>query len=237
MKYYQAETHCHSAEISPCSRVPAQYLVSEYDAAGYKYVFLTDHYHPHVLERPELKKASWEERIDYFLSGYHKARECAQGTNVHVLLGMEVVLHRSEETGVGDDFLVYGFDKDFLMENPYLYRLSYEDFYRKISENGLLTFQAHPYRYGLKPVEPICYDGIEVINTHPRHASRNAMAIDFVAQHDLFVIGGSDAHAEEDIGRGGVMLPDGIGTPMDFVQFYRENGSPELIITFGADNI
>lgn len=237
MKYYQAETHCHSAEVSPCSRIPAQYLVREYDEAGYRYVFLTDHYHPNVLERPELAGSSWEQKIDHLLSGYEKARACAQGTGVLVLLGMEVVLNRNEETGIGDDFLVYGFDKDFLVDNPYLYDLSYTEFYDRIKANGLLTFQAHPYRYGLKPAEPVCYDGIEAVNTHPRHASRNAMAIDFVARHDLYIIGGSDAHAEEDVGRGGVMLPDGIETSMDFVQFYRENGSPELIVTFGADNI
>ena len=48
------------------------------------------------------------------------------------------------------------------------------------------------------------------------------------------MIGGSDAHSEEDVGRGGVMLPDGIHSAQEFVRFIRENGSPELIVTFGA---
>ena len=73
-----------------------------------------------------------------------------------------------------------------------------------------------------------------MVNTHPRHFSRNALAVEFAAKHNLWVIGGSDAHGEEDIGRGGVMLPDGITGTQDFIQYYKENGSPELIVTFGA---
>lgn len=233
VKYYQAETHCHTSEVSPCSRIPAKYLIEGYADAGYRYVIITDHYHPLVLDTPALSGKTWEERIDFFLSGYEAAKKAAEGTGILVMPAMEVVLNRRED-GVGDDFLVYGADRNFLIREPRLYELDYQSFYQKMQENGLLVFQAHPYRYGLHPVEPICYDGIEMVNTHPRHFSHNALAIEFASKHDLLVIGGSDAHGEEDIGRGGVMLPDGIESIQDFVQYYRENGSPELIVTFGA---
>lgn len=233
VKYYQAETHCHTSEVSPCSRIPAKYLIKGYEDAGYRYVIVTDHYHPLVLENPALGESSWAERIDFFLSGYEAAKKAAEGTDIIVLGAMEVALNPRED-GIGDDFLVYGCDRDFLIDHPYLYKMDYQSFYKKLHENGALVFQAHPYRYGLKPVEPVCYDGIEMVNTHPRHFSHNALAIEFAAEHDLLVIGGSDAHGEEDIGRGGVMLPDGILTTQDFVQYYKENGSPELIVTFGA---
>lgn len=233
MKYFQAETHCHTSEVSPCSRIPAKYLIKGYEEAGYRYVFITDHYHPVVFENPALGEKTWEERIDFFLSGYEAAKAAAEGTGMTILPAMEVVLNRRED-GLGDDFLVYGFDREFLIREPYLYQLDYQSFYKKMHENGFLVFQAHPYRYGLHPIEPICYDGIEMVNTHPRHFSHNALAIEFAAKHKLLVIGGSDAHGEEDIGRGGVMLPEGIDSTQDFVQYYRENGSPELIVTFGA---
>ena len=54
----------------------------------------------------------------------------------------------------------------------------------------------------------------------------------YAYEHGLYVIAGSDTHAEEDIARGGVMLPAGIESGADLVQYYRENGSPEIIITF-----
>ncbi|MEG1157861.1 MAG: PHP domain-containing protein [Christensenellaceae bacterium] len=234
MKFYQAETHCHTKEVSPCSRIPAKFLVDSEVDAGYKYLFITDHYHPYVLEKAELYGKTWDERMDYFMSGYKKAKEYAQGKDLTVLLAMEIVFHINHETTLGDDFLVYGMDEKFLRENPYLYKMEINDFYQLMKENGFLVFQAHPYRYGRVPVEPICYDGIEMVNTHPRHFSRNGRAVDFCAKHDLLVIGGSDIHSEEDVSRGGVMLPEGIQTPMDFVDYYKENGSPELIVTFGA---
>lgn len=233
VKVYQAETHCHTSPVSPCSRISPQHLIAAYEDAGYRYVIVTDHYHPVVLENPALKGKTWEERVDFFWSGYEAARAAA-GKKTVVLPGMEVALGISRETGIGNDFLVYGFDREFLLREPYLYRLGFAEFYRKMHENDLLVFQAHPYRYGLKPVEPVCYDGIEMVNTHPRHKSRNALAVDFAQAHHLWVIGGSDAHAEEDVGRGGVMLPAGIGSTRDLVQYYKENGSPELIVTFGA---
>ena len=234
MKYYQAEMHCHTMEVSPCSRIPAAYLVREYVAAGYRYVFITDHYHPAVFEAWRMSGEPWEKCVDYFLSGFEAARKAAEGREIEILLGMEICLGIDPETKLGSDFLVYGFDREFLIAHPYLYRLSFREFYELMHENGFLVFQAHPYRYHLKPIEPICYDGIEIVNTHPRHKSHNQRAIRFAMEHGLYVIGGSDAHADEDIGRGGVMLPEGICTPMDLVEFYRRNGSPELIVTFGA---
>ncbi len=234
MKYYQAETHCHTREVSPCSRIPAKFLVQEYLQLGYKYMFVTDHYHPEVFEVGAVADMSWEDKIEHYLMGYRAAKEAAQGTGLRVMLGMETVLGRDASTGIGNDFLVYGFGEDFLRKYPYLYNYSYADFYELMHSEGFLVFQAHPYRYGLKPIEPICYDGIEIVNAHPGHDSQNQLAIKFVMEHDIYMIGGSDAHCDADTGRGGVMLPDGIETPRDFVEYYSENGSPELIVTFGA---
>ncbi|MGI6153496.1 MAG: PHP domain-containing protein [Christensenellaceae bacterium] len=231
---YQAELHCHTSEVSRCSRIPAKHLVEGYLAAGYKYMFVTDHYHPNVLESFTMRSKPWEQRIDHFLEGYYRALSYARGTGLKVLLGMEVSLHIDERSGIGNDFLVFGFDEEFLRQYPYLYNMDYDAFYEFLHKNGLLVFQAHPYRYGMHPVEPICYDGIEVINTNSHHLSHNAMAVRFALKNNIYLIGGSDTHSEEDIGRGGVLLPGGIETPADFVQYIRENGSPELVVTFGA---
>jgi histidinol phosphatase-like PHP family hydrolase len=234
MKTYQAEMHCHTREVSLCSRIPAEYLIRGYAELGYRYVFITDHYHPVPLEAPWTKNKTWDELVDHFLSGYRIAQKAAEGTGVKVLLGMEAGLNTNPENGLATDFLVYGFDEAFLRRHPRLYNLSYSEFYDFMHSEGFIVFQAHPYRYGGEPVRPVCYDGIEIVNTHPRHFSRNQLAVRYAIDNGLYMIGGSDAHSEEDVGRGGVMLPDGIETPMDLVDFYRENGSPELIVTFGA---
>ncbi len=238
MKYFQTETHCHTMEVSPCSRVSAKILVEEYIRSDYKYVFITDHYHPEIMESANMANKTWEERINHYLTGYRIAKKEAEGSRTEILLGMEITFNISFNAEfneiLGDDFLVFGFDEKFLLENEYLYKMECTEFHEFAKANNLLVFQAHPYRYGRSPVKPICYDGIEIVNTHPRHRSHNLQAYQYAVENGMYVIGGSDAHAEEDIGRGGVMLPSGITSPADFVQFYRENGSPELIVTFGA---
>lgn len=234
MKYYQAEMHCHTREVGPCSRIPAKYLAQGYIEMDYRYVFITDHYHPCNFETDWAKTKTWDELVDYLMSGYRVAKETAEGSKLKVMMGVEIALDTDEETGIGNDFLLYGFDEAFLRANPHLYRLSFQDYYDMVQAEGFITFQAHPYRYGRQPIQPICYDGIEIVNAHPAHHSRNQLAIKFAMEHHLYMIGGSDAHSEEDMGRGGVMLPGGIETPMDLVSFYKENGSPELIVTFGA---
>ncbi len=234
MKYYQAETHCHTMEVSLCSRIPAKYAVREYLDAGYKYLFITDHYHPMVFEAYHMRGKPWEACVEHYCSGYEAAKKEAEGTGLRVMMAMEVTPDLDGKNELSNDFLVFGADKDFLLEHPYLYRYNYTDFYNLMHEKGFLVFQAHPYRYGLEPVRPICYDGIEIVNTHPRHESRNKLAVKYALENGLYMIGGSDTHSEEDVGRGGIMLPDGIHTPMDLVAYYKENGSPEVIVTFGA---
>ena len=234
MKLYSAEMHCHTKEVSPCSRIHAKYLVGEYIDLGYRYMFITDHYHPMVFETQRMSGKAWNDRVDIYLSGYKAAQKAAEGSSLKVLLGMELTLGMNKTNDLGFDFLVFGFDEDFIRNNPYLYNMEYMEFYEAAKKKGFLVFQAHPYRYGLTPVEPICYDGIEIVNANTSHNSRNQLAISFAMEKGLYTIGGSDAHSEEDAGRGGIMLPGDIETPADLVQYYKENGSPELIVTFGA---
>lgn len=226
---HPAETHCHTKETGPCSLIPAEYLVKEYLSEHYRYLFITDHMHEVNFEADVYKGWSWEALVDRYLSGYRAAKKAAEGTDLIVMLGMEVTLKGKSPI----DFLVYGEDEQFIYDHPFLYDTDYESFYKLVRQNGFLSFEAHPYRYGGEPVQPICYDGIEIFNAHPRHLSRNQKAVQFAREKELYVISGSDAHAEEDIARGGVMLPDGIESGADFVRYIKEHGSPELIITFG----
>lgn len=235
MKLYQTETHCHTKEVSSCSRVPAKYLIQRYSDLGYKYVFITDHYNETTFLNYDMEK-DIKAAIDHYEEGYLKAKEYTRQNNLNlkILQGMEVTLNPGYKLDIGNDFLVFGFDREFLLDNPNLHKMDYKEFYDLMHNEGFLVFQAHPYRYGNVPVEPICYDGVEIVNTHPGHKSHNQSAIKFAEDKNLYRIGGSDAHCEEDAGRGGILLPAGIETPKDLVRYYKENGSPELIVTYGA---
>ena len=132
------------------------------------------------------------------------------------------------------EFLTYGPDEAFLRDNGPFYQLSTPSFYKLMHKNGFLVFQAHPYRYGLSPENPEYYDGIEMVNAQPRNESRNKMALQFATGNNIMTIAGSDIHQKEDIGRCGIMLPGSIDSGADFIEYYKQVRTPELIITYGV---
>lgn len=66
--------------------------------------------------------------------------------------------------------------------------------------------QAHPFRNGLKIVDPKHLDGIETYNGNPRHDSRNEIAKAWAQKFGMLETSGSDFHEREDFARGGVIF-------------------------------
>ncbi len=228
MKLKEIETHCHTKEVSPCSKISAVEIVRLYHQKGYHAVFITDHFISLYFEDNNMHKKSWEEKVDIYLSGYRAAKKEGDKLGLKILLGMEV-----QPVSSPYDFLVYGADEAFIKEEGPFYMLETKDFYSLMRKNGFIVFQAHPYRYGLAPENPKYYDGIEIFNAHPRQQSRNNLALKFAYEHRLWTIAGSDTHRPEDAGRSGVMMPEYIGSEKAFVEYYKTAGSPELIIISG----
>jgi len=229
MKLYQFETHCHTAEASPCGILAAAQVVDGMKAAGYMGTFITDHFYARFFERPDMAGLNWDDKVDRYLKGYKAAKARGDEIGVKVFLGLEV---QPEDSPY--EFLTYGPDETFLKENGPFYRLSTPAFYDLMHSYGFLVFQAHPYRYGLSPENPKYYDGVEMVNAQPRNESRNKMALKFAFENDIMTIAGSDIHKKEDIGRCGIMLPGSINSPADFIAYYKKVRNPELIITYGV---
>ena len=66
------DLHVHTAEISPCGRVPAAEMVRRYHEAGYAGCFITDHLSRYGL--PEDIDKPWPQVVEAFLRGYELAR-------------------------------------------------------------------------------------------------------------------------------------------------------------------
>jgi len=192
---YLYESHLHTAEVSPCARVPAARAVEMYIAARYDGIVVTDHFAPGWVE-PETEE-SHEAFIARYLTGYRTALAAANG-RLTVLLGTEL---RFE--GSANDYLVYGVTEKFLLTNPSLCQMRPREFSVLARENGLLFYQAHPFRNGMKVMAPEILDGIEIHNGNPRHDSRNDIATAWAEKFGLPGLSGSDFHQEEDLGRGG----------------------------------
>lgn len=207
MKQYLYEMHAHTSEVSPCSTVPADVMVKTYIESGYSGIVITNHFSRHIFNRGSdypSYDASWKEKVDYFLTGYQKAKEAAPA-DFTVLLGMEIAFLEND-----NDYLVYGLDENFLYENENLLEMGIKKFSELAHEHGLVVYQAHPFRDRMRVTIPTLLDGVEVHNGHPRHDSRNDIALHWAKKFGLKMVSGTDCHVLGEHARGGIIVPERI---------------------------
>jgi len=205
---FKFEPHTHTAESSACSILPARELVEGYHAAGFNGIAITDHLYKYLVTS---HKNQWGLCIDYLLRGYKEAKKWGDELGIAVILGMEIRF-----TDCPNDYLVYGFDENFLRETPNLCSLGLKKFFRRFRKE-LLIIHAHPYRYGNEAVYTEYIHGIEVYNGNPRHSNYNkkARAL-YAAQPKLCPINASDVHEPEDIGGGWIEFYKPVGDSFQF---------------------
>jgi len=191
---YKTEMHCHTMESSlRCGKVPAKEIVKVYEDAGYDTLIITDYFGgKHRTD----KGAEYD--LQTFLEGYRTAK--ANSKNLNILLGMEINLLENK-----NDYLVYGITEEIIREFPKMYELTIGDFCDFAHEIGLTVYQAHPFRNGMSIIPPVIVDGVEGFNAHPRHDSRNSIAMAWAELYNKKTISGSDAHQPQDLARGGIM--------------------------------
>ena len=219
---FKTELHCHSKGVSPCGQVDAREITQKFTEAGYSTLVLTNHFSENIYNHH--KKKDWNEFIDLFLSDYEQLKTEAEG-KLTILLGAEL---RFEETG-DNDYLFFGFDERFLRENPYLYRASISNFHKLCQEKGYLFIQAHPFRNGMKIVNPAFLDGVEVFNGHAAHDSRNEIAEAWANKFPrLIKTSGTDFHYLQAPANGGILTEEKIQTVTQLVEALK-SGKYELV--------
>ncbi len=216
-----AETHCHTAEVSLCGRVLAAEIPALYKSSGYGLIVCTDHYNYWTLAELGVDRAT---QIDRWLSGYRAMKQAGEDTGITVLLGMELAL-----PGFSGELLLYGLCEEFLFQNPELCMWTLEQVCQMAREEGLLVYQAHPFRDNMERAPAELLHGVEVYNGNRRHNSRNELAEEHAARHGLRRIAGSDFHQLEDLARGGIWLPDAISDNKELVAILSDH-NPALFM-------
>lgn len=195
---YLYELHCHTQGVSVCAECPPEQAAELYIQAGYSGVVVTNHMNRWTF-RNLSDRLSWENQVTHFLSGWQRFRKAA-GSRLTVLLGMELRFDENE-----NDYLVYGITPEFLLAHPEIMAMKPASFSKLARENGLLFYQAHPFRDAMTVINPRFLDGVEVWNGHPSHDSRNEIAQAWAEKFDLKQIGGSDFHFEAACAKGGIL--------------------------------
>lgn len=200
---FKTELHLHSAEVSDCARVYSKEIADTYASNGYSTVVLTNHMSKFTFRSKRngaREDMSWEEKVDFYLNGYHALKEAAN-RRFNVLLGMELRFYDG-----ANDYLIYGITEDFLKScDDLMAYKTVKALKPLLEENGLLIFQAHPFRNGMKVTDPRFLDGIEIFNGHIDHDSRNDIAELWAKKFGLLTSSGSDFHYDKQTPNAGIL--------------------------------
>jgi hypothetical protein len=211
MTGYLYETHLHTSEASACGRVSGSDYIDFMMSRGFSGMFVTDHFFNGNSCVPQ--HFPWEKKVERYVSGYRKALEAARGKDFDVLFGVEYNFH-------GDEYLIYGVDETWLLHNDDIMRCSKEEVYRRVHQAGGIMIQAHPYRERnyLKDIRltPAICDGIEVFNS-ANPDNQNALAYQYALELKVPMTAGSDIHFFHEDAMGGMLFPERIQSPAEYV--------------------
>jgi hypothetical protein len=189
-------------------------VIKEYKDKGYNGIVFTDHIADWSFSA---LNGTWEEKIDFFYSSFDKAKKVGEELGLKIFCGMEICL------GIpGRDYLAYGFNREFLYDHDYVYKMNVEEFYGLAQENNILLVAAHPFRYKGHTPDARYMHCVEVFNGNPRHDSNNKKAKTWASQNKLIQLAGSDFHEYGDVSAGILMatMPE---TIEEFVEIIRSD--------------
>lgn len=211
---FKTETHLHTSEGSGCARMSAEGMVMAYHNAGFKTVFISNHFGTQFFK--PWGEMSWDQTVERFMVGYRNAKAIGEKLEMNILLSAEIEFDEPRQ-----HYLVYGIDEGFLKKYPYLMRMSVEDFSKIAREHGVLFIQAHPFRDNNQVVTPQFVDGFEVCNPNPRHLSNDEIAEQMAAEYGLYRTAGSDAHRPEDVAQTAMISENEIRSAEDYIELVK----------------
>jgi hypothetical protein len=218
-------------QASSCATSHGRDYIRRYKALGYTGIIITDHFYNGNSSIN--RNLPWTKWVDRFCRGYEDARNEGAKLGLDVFFGWE-------ETFDDDDYLVYGLDKEWLLEHPEAAHWTRREQYETVGRYGGCVVQAHPFRqhYYIREIHLStgCVDGVEVANAGNQSQSYDALALWYAERLGLPMTAGSDIHSAEDVQQGetfGVYLDKKMHTIQDYVQAIREHTIRRLHISPG----
>jgi hypothetical protein len=195
---YLYETHLHTSQASVCAVSRGREYIRRYLDLGYTGIIVTDHFFRgnSSIDR----RLPWREKVELFCRGYEDAREEGEKRGLDVFFGWE-------ESFAGDDYLVYGLDKKWLLEHPESGNWTRKEQFQEVSAAGGCVVQAHPFRqhYYIRRIilAPYLVHGVEAANAGNGEAAYDGLAWVYAKKLKLPVTAGSDIHSAADVRQGG----------------------------------
>jgi hypothetical protein len=223
------ETHLHTSQGSSCGRSRGREYVQKYIDLGFTGIIVTDHFFNGncAVDR----NLPWKKWVEEYCRGYEDALEEGLRRGLDVFFGWE-------ETFDGDDYLVYGLDKEWLLGHPEVTDWTRKQQYEEVGRCGGCVVQAHPFRqyHYINCVHLSgCVDAVEAANSG-NERSFDALAWAYAGKLNVPVTAGSDIHHAERVEPGivfGVYLDRRMKAIADYVTVIRNNAVKGLQIPAG----
>lgn len=228
---YLYETHLHTSEASKCGRMSGAEHARFYKEWGYQGIIVTDHFFHGNTNVP--KELPWKERVERFCAGYEAALAEGQKIGLDVFFGWE-------QRYDWDEYLIYGLDKQWLLDHPEVETWTRREQLENIRRDGGCVVQAHPFRDRTYMTSialgGLFVDAIEGVNAS-QPAYNNFCALRYAKEENLPVIAGSDNHCSTDERwavnqeQTGILLDEKLNHIQDFVKLIRNREPIQLHIT------
>lgn len=230
---YLYETHLHTKEASACSTCVGRDYIADYQKLGYQGMIVTDHFFNGNSSVPYY--LPWKQKVERFCEGYEDAKRQGDQVGFDVFFGLEYNFN-------GDEYLIYGLEKEWLIQHPEIMSFSHKDLYETVESKGGLMIQAHPFRDREYLREIYLYPkqvhGIEVMN-RGNHSNDDLLAYEYAKKYDLAMTAGSDMHHLHMMSQGtyGVSTDTKWTSIQDFIHLvksrrgYRNIGPTEKLTT------
>lgn len=232
---YLYETHLHTCQGSACGRKPGREMAKAARQHGYSGIFVTDHNWGGNCAVG--RNADWETWVTEFCKGYEDAKAWGDENDFPVFFGYEAGFS-------GTEFLIYGIDKEWLLNTPGIRTATVEQQYKLVHEAGGMVIHAHPFReedyIPMIRLFPEFVDGVEGINAaHSNFKTDREIrkvfddrAIEYALKNRLPMTAGSDIHTVPMLG-GGVAFKTPLKDAGDYIQ--RILNDEDYILTNGSE--
>ena len=214
---YLYETHLHTCQGSACGRSEGHEYISLYKDMGYDGIFVTDHFFQGNCAAP--RSGPWAARVDAYMRGYEDAANEGAKRGLKVFFGIE------QKFDDGDEYLLYGLDKAFLLAHPEMEGWTREELFDHVHAFGGCMVQAHPFRdrgYIVRiHLQLSGIDAVEAVNIGNK-PHEDACALKLAKALSLPMTCGSDIHGAENAvpeKTGGVCLSEPLMDGKDYARY------------------
>ncbi len=219
---FKYETHLHTFPVSRCATASVRESLELYKEMGYDGVFVTNHFLDGNINVDS--SAPYEEKIEFYFSDYENALLIGKELGIKVFLGVEISYK-------GTDFLIYGLDKEWFLNNPQIMELDCRKKLEYYKEHGACIVQAHPFREAWYidhlRLFPRNIDAVEV-NNACRTQEENEMAKIYAEKYGLFGVAGTDNHiGKKQTVFSGIQTEKPLSNEQDYIRLIK-NGKLEI---------